>query len=84
MSGCAGTMMSQLTLANAVVVGVVDPDGAADAAADGEALADALAEAPSAASPRLVTAERPAIATTTPITRPSTTGIAIMTAIREE
>src|SRR6202044_2636615 len=77
LSGFAGTMMSQLTLADAVVVPVADPDGAAD----GEALADALAEAPSAASPRLVTAERPAIATTTPITSPNTTGIAMMTAI---
>ena len=79
-SGFAGTMMSQLTLAAAVVVPVLDPDGAAD----GEALGDALAEAPSAASPRLVTVERPATATTIPITRPNTTGIATATAIREE
>ena len=79
-SGFAGTMMSQLTLAAAVVVPVLDPDGATD----GEALGDALAEAPRAASPRLVTVERPATATTTPITRPNTTGIAIVTAIREE
>jgi hypothetical protein len=78
-SGFAGTMMSQLTLPDAVVVVVVDPDGAAD----GEALADALA-APSAASPRSVTVDRPLTATTTPITRPNTTGIATATAIREE
>ena len=80
--------MSQLTLAAAVVVPVLDPDGAADGvpdgAADGAALADALAETPSAASPRLVTAERPPTATTTPITKPNTTGIAMVTAIREE
>jgi hypothetical protein len=84
LSGFAGTMMSQLTLAAAVVVPVPDPDGAVDGATDGEALGDALAEAPSAASPRSVTAERPATATTIPITRPNTTGIAIATAIREE
>ena len=66
------------------MVPVLDPDGAVDGAADGEALGDALAEAPSAASPRSVTAERPATATTIPITRPNTTGIAIVTAIREE
>src|ERR1700735_3061251 len=59
LSGFAGTMMSQLTLL-AVGVGVVDPDGAAD----GAALADGLAEAPSAASPKSVTAECPLTTTT--------------------
>ena len=76
LSGFAGTMMSQLTLVDAVVVPVLDPDAAVDGATDGEALADALAVAPSAASPRSVTVERPATAITIPITRPSTTGIA--------
>src|ERR1700678_1923798 len=66
LSGFAGTMMSQLTLADAVPV--PDPAGAVDGATDGEALGDALAEAPSAASPRSVTAERPPTATTIPIT----------------
>jgi hypothetical protein len=66
------------------VVPVLDPDGAVEGAADGDALADALAAAPSAASPRSVTVERPATATTIPIRRPNTTGIAITTAIREE
>jgi len=70
----------------AVVVAVLDPDGAVDGAiddaADGEGLADA--PTPSAASPRSVTVERPATMITTPITRPSTTGIATVTAIREE
>jgi hypothetical protein len=83
LSGFAGTMMSQLTLA-AVVVPVPDPEGAEDGAADGAALADALGEAPRAASPSLVTAERPATATTIAITRPNSTGIAIATALPEE
>jgi len=51
---------------------------------DGAALADALGEAPRAASPSLVTAERPATATTIAITRPNSTGIAIATALPEE
>ena len=81
LSGFAGTMMSQLTFA-AVVVAVPEPDGAVDGAADGEALADA--PTPSAALPRSVTVERPATMITAPITRPNTTGIAIVTAIRGE
>jgi hypothetical protein len=65
-------------------VAVLDPDGAVDGAIDDAADGEGLADAPSAASPRSVTVERPATMITTPITRPSTTGIATVTAIREE
>jgi len=64
--------MSQLTLAAAVVVAVLVVAGIADA----EALGEGLAEAPSAVSPRLVTAECPLTAITTPIAKARATGMA--------
>jgi hypothetical protein len=70
LSGFAGTMMSQLTFAAAAVVaGVVLPE------------ADGLAEAPSAASLMLVECW-PRTTMTIPMSSPSATGIAIVTAMR--
>ncbi len=83
-SGLRGTMMSQLTLAAAVVAAAAVADGARTAPPPVAALADGLAEAPSAVSPSSVPAERPLTAITTATTRPRATGIATATAIPEE
>jgi hypothetical protein len=68
-------MMSQLTLVVAVVVTVLVADG------DGEALGEGLAAAPSAVW-LMVEWPLPESATTTPMVRPSTTGMATGTAKR--
>ena len=76
MSGFAGTMMSQLTLAAAAVVAV-------ELLADGAALAEELALAPTPSAVWLmVEFPPPETAMKTPIVTPSATGMASGTAMR--
>src|ERR1700722_3154867 len=79
-SGLAGTMMSQLTLATAVVVAAPVPV-AEVLVDDGGALAEGLAEAPSAVG--LAFSESPSVsAIAAPMTSASANGMPMGTAMR--